>query len=116
MACPYSYQALAAHFLTYPDPPPAEFRCRRVRVRHTQVLPMKIAMLNVNNINKRFGALAAWLKKAAPDVVCLQELKCEQHRFPAAELHGLGYKGGAEWSETHECCSIRRPHSLHTNQ
>jgi exodeoxyribonuclease III len=63
---------------------------------------MKIATFNINNINKRFDVLAAWLEKARPDVVCLQELKCEQHRFPAADLHGLGYeaiwKGQRAWN------------------
>lgn len=53
---------------------------------------MKIATYNINSINKRFTPLAAWLKKARPDVVCLQELKCEDHQFPAAELRRLGYE------------------------
>ncbi len=53
--------------------------------------PMKIATYNINNINKRFGPLKAWLKKARPDVVCLQELKCEDSSFPADELRRLGY-------------------------
>ena len=63
---------------------------------------MKIATFNINNINKRFGPLAAWLKKARPDVVCLQELKCEQQRFPASRLRDLGYeaiwKGQRSWN------------------
>ena len=53
---------------------------------------MKIATLNINNINKRFAPLSAWLKKARPDVVCLQELKCEDQNFPASKLEQLGYK------------------------
>ena len=53
---------------------------------------MKIATLNINNINKRFAPLSAWLKKARPDVVCLQELKCEDRDFPAAKLKRLGYE------------------------
>lgn len=52
---------------------------------------MKIATFNINNINRRFGNLADWLREARPDVVCLQELKCEQSRFPAAEISELGY-------------------------
>ncbi len=63
---------------------------------------MKIATYNVNNINKRFTPLAAWLKRARPDVVCLQELKCEQQAFPARELRKLGYssvwKGQRSWN------------------
>jgi len=38
---------------------------------------LKIATFNINNINKRLHNLTAWLAKAQPDVVCLQELKAE---------------------------------------
>ena len=44
---------------------------------------LKIATFNINNINKRLHNLTAWLEKAQPDVVCLQELKVEQRKFPA---------------------------------
>jgi len=63
---------------------------------------MKIATFNINNINKRLGCLATWLEAAEPDVVCLQELKCEQAKFPAGALHDLGYqavwKGQRSWN------------------
>jgi exodeoxyribonuclease-3 len=45
---------------------------------------MKIATLNINNINKRLDSLTTWLAKEQPDVVCLQELKAEQQAFPAS--------------------------------
>ncbi len=53
---------------------------------------MKIATFNINNVNKRLGNLVAWLTKAEPDVVCLQELKADQEAFPAHTLRNLGYK------------------------
>ena len=53
---------------------------------------MKIATFNINDINKRFGSLSAWLRQAQPDVVCLQELKCEDRSFPADKLAKLGYR------------------------
>lgn len=56
---------------------------------------MKIATFNVNDVNKRLNNLLAWLERAAPDVVCLQELKCEQNRFPADAFQQAGY--GAAW-------------------
>jgi exodeoxyribonuclease-3 len=63
---------------------------------------MKIATFNINNINKRFACLASWLEAAAPNVVCLQELKCEQEKFPAIPLRELGYeavwKGQRSWN------------------
>ena len=47
---------------------------------------MKIATFNINNINKRLDNLLAWLAKAEPDVVSLQELKAEQGAFPVNAL------------------------------
>src|ERR1700747_2096404 len=55
--------------------------------------PVKIATFNINNINKRLHNLTAWLARAQPDVVCLQELKVEQRAFPAGALRDLGYRG-----------------------
>ena len=37
---------------------------------------MMIATFNINNVNRRLPNLLEWLKKAKPDGVCLQELKC----------------------------------------
>ncbi len=54
---------------------------------------MKIATFNINNINKRLANLLAWLDREQPDVVCLQELKAEQHAFPAPALADIGYRG-----------------------
>jgi endonuclease/exonuclease/phosphatase (EEP) superfamily protein YafD len=42
---------------------------------------LKVATFNINNINKRLDNLLAWLAKAEPDVVTLQELKAEQEAF-----------------------------------
>jgi exodeoxyribonuclease III len=53
---------------------------------------VKVATFNINDINKRFQNLSAWLSKVEPDVVCLQELKAEQDAFPADRLHALGYE------------------------
>jgi exodeoxyribonuclease-3 len=61
-----------------------------------------IATFNINNINKRLDNLLAWLARAEPDVVCLQELKAEQRAFPAQSLRTLGYhsvwQGERSWS------------------
>lgn len=53
---------------------------------------MKIASYNINNVNKRLPVLLRWLKEARPDVVCLQELKCEQKDFPEDVLKKAGYR------------------------
>ncbi|WP_158933219.1 exodeoxyribonuclease III [Acidisphaera sp. S103] len=52
---------------------------------------MKIATLNVNNVNRRLPNLLKWLDVAKPDVVCLQELKSEDRAFPEAALNDAGY-------------------------
>jgi exodeoxyribonuclease III len=63
---------------------------------------MKIATFNVNNVNKRLANLLDWLKVAKPDVVCLQELKAEDHAFPADALAQADYsavwKGQRSWN------------------
>jgi len=56
---------------------------------------VKIATYNINGINKRLPNLMAWLADAAPDVVCLQELKAADRQFPATALADAGY--GAVW-------------------
>jgi exodeoxyribonuclease-3 len=53
---------------------------------------MKIATFNINNIKRRLPNLLAWLGEAAPDVVCLQELKATDREFPAAALARAGYQ------------------------
>jgi exodeoxyribonuclease-3 len=52
---------------------------------------MKIATYNVNGINGRLPVLLRWLKQAQPDVVCLQELKAPEEKFPALALREAGY-------------------------
>lgn len=52
---------------------------------------MKIATYNINGINGRLENLLRWLGEASPDVVCLQELKAPDNRFPAPALLEAGY-------------------------
>jgi exodeoxyribonuclease III len=52
---------------------------------------MRIATYNVNGINGRLANLAGWLQESAPDIVCLQELKAPDDKFPAAALRAAGY-------------------------
>jgi len=53
---------------------------------------IKIATYNVNGINDRLTILLRWLKEAKPDVVCLQELKAPNDRFPLAAIEAAGYQ------------------------
>jgi len=56
---------------------------------------MRISTYNVNGVNGRLPVLLRWLAETAPDVVCLQELKAPQEKFPEAAIRNAGY--GAVW-------------------
>ena len=52
---------------------------------------MKVATYNVNGINGRLPVLLRWLEEARPDIVCLQELKAPDEKFPEQAIRDLGY-------------------------
>jgi exodeoxyribonuclease-3 len=53
---------------------------------------MKIATYNVNGVNGRLPVLLRWLEETSPDVVCLQELKAPQEKFPEQAIKDAGYQ------------------------
>lgn len=53
---------------------------------------MKIASFNINGIKARLPRLLEWLEERRPTVACLQEIKCQDDAFPAAEFEKIGYK------------------------
>ena len=63
---------------------------------------MKIATYNVNGINGRLPVLLKWLKETSPDVVCLQELKAPDEKFPLQAINDAGYnaiwQGQKSWN------------------
>jgi exodeoxyribonuclease III len=63
---------------------------------------MKIATFNINNVVRRLPNLLAWLRAAAPEVVCLQELKAADATFPEAAIRDAGYhavwRGQRSWN------------------
>ncbi len=71
-----------------PTSPTERVRCRDSTERDS----LRVATFNINNINKRLDNLLAWLAKAEPDVVSLQELKAEQGAFPVKALRAVGYE------------------------
>src|ERR1700758_224349 len=56
---------------------------------------MRVATYNVNSINARLANLLRWLAETSPDVVCLQELKAPQEKFPEGAIRDAGY--GVIW-------------------
>jgi exodeoxyribonuclease-3 len=63
---------------------------------------MKIATYNVNGVNGRLPVLLRWLEMAKPDIVCLQELKAPQEKFPEQAIANAGYSaiwhGQSRWN------------------
>jgi len=52
---------------------------------------LSVATWNINSARLRLDLIVKFLSEAAPDILCLQEIKCESHLFPAAALAALGY-------------------------
>jgi exodeoxyribonuclease-3 len=82
-----------------------------VRLRHIVLdrlsdLALTLATFNVNSIKARLGHLLAWAKDAAPDVILLQELKCQEAELPALELKSLGYEIAALGQKTYNGVAI----------
>lgn len=67
---------------------------------------MKVVTWNVNSIRVREERALAWLKQHTPDVLCLQELKVEDHKFPLAGFEELGYEIAAHGQKTYNGVAI----------
>jgi exodeoxyribonuclease-3 len=52
---------------------------------------VKLATWNVNSLKVRLPHLLDWLARHSPDALCLQETKCEDAAFPAAQIEAAGY-------------------------
>src|SRR6476469_3863055 len=52
---------------------------------------MRIATWNINGINSRLDQVIEWSKTACPDVLCLQETKTPDTKFPVAKLQRAGF-------------------------
>jgi exodeoxyribonuclease-3 len=52
---------------------------------------LKITTWNINSVRLRIGLVAKFVKAARPDVICLQETKCPDNKFPLKRFARLGY-------------------------
>ena len=73
---------------------------------------MRIATWNVNSIKARLPRVTGWLEAASPDVVCLQEIKCIDENFPAAEIEALGYHVAVHGQKTYNGVAILSKHPM----
>ena len=60
---------------------------------------MKIATFNINSVRARIENLRTWLETEQPDVVLLQEIKCQDEQFPAMEIQAMGYHSAVPWAK-----------------
>jgi exodeoxyribonuclease-3 len=67
---------------------------------------MILATWNVNSLNVRLPRLLAWLAAVSPDVVCLQETKLEDSRFPMPEIAAAGYVAHHSGQKTYNGVAI----------
>lgn len=55
-------------------------------------MPLKIATWNINSVRLRIGIVEQFLKSHQPDILCLQEIKCQNDQFPEKNFRKLGYE------------------------
>lgn len=67
---------------------------------------MRIATYNVNSIRAREERFVQWIEATKPDIVCLQELKVEDDKFPAMLLRGLGYEAAVHGQKTYNGVAV----------
>jgi exodeoxyribonuclease-3 len=67
---------------------------------------VKIASWNVNSVRSRLDQLTAWLARAAPDVLCMQETKVEDEIFPHEALAEVGYRAVVSGQKTYNGVAI----------
>ncbi len=53
---------------------------------------LTVTTWNINSVRLRIGLVAKFIKAVRPDVLCLQETKCPDDRFPMRRLKRLGYE------------------------
>ncbi|HEY3695020.1 exodeoxyribonuclease III [Phenylobacterium sp.] len=72
---------------------------------------MRIATWNVNSINARLATVERWVAQELPDVICMQELKCVDEKFPAEPFERLGYNIAVHGQKTYNGVAIlsKRP-------
>jgi len=78
---------------------------------------MRIATYNVNSVNARLPVLLRWLEESRPDIVCLQELKATQDKFPEEAFRDAGYvaawQGQKSWNGVAILSRVGVPEVLH---
>lgn len=67
---------------------------------------MIIATWNVNSISVRLPQLIDWIRQNQPDVLCLQETKIVDEKFPVASFDEIGYNVAFAGEKTYNGVAI----------
>lgn len=67
---------------------------------------IRVATWNVNSVKSRLQHLLEWLREDGPEIVLLQELKCETSAFPYMEIEELGYNTAIHGEKTYNGVAI----------
>jgi exodeoxyribonuclease-3 len=72
---------------------------------------LKLATWNVNSLNVRLAHVLDWLARNEPDVLCMQETKLEDPKFPGEALREAGYHAVFHGQKTYNGVAIlsRKP-------
>lgn len=73
---------------------------------------MKLATWNVNSLNVRLPHVLDWIAAEKPDVLCLQETKQEDSKFPYDALKEAGYNAVHSGQKTYNGVAILSPHAI----
>lgn len=73
---------------------------------------MRIATWNVNSVRARLDRALAWIDRVQPDLVCLQELKCQAEQFPHEGFLARGYHAVVHGQKTYNGVGILSRHPL----
>ena len=67
---------------------------------------MKLATWNVNSLKVRLPQVLEWLSISPVDVLCLQETKLTDDKFPVAEINAAGYQVAFTGQKTYNGVAI----------
>ena len=73
---------------------------------------MKFATWNVNSLNVRLPHVLDWVRNNQPDVLCLQETKQEDSKFPYQALLEAGYESAHIGQKTYNGVAILSRHPI----
>jgi exodeoxyribonuclease-3 len=69
-------------------------------------LSMKIATWNVNSLNARLAHLLRWLELNPVDILCIQETKLTDDKFPLVDINAAGYQVAYSGQKTYNGVAI----------